>query len=110
MFRIFMNKLDHKPIAFSASPLKGLQILGLLETRSLNFENVLILDVNENSLPKLKIYEPLVPREVMISLGLNRLEKEEEIQRYQFKRLLSGARKVYLIYEESSKKEKAGFY
>ena len=109
MFRIFMNKLDHEITAFSGSPLKGLQILGLLETRSLNFENVLILDVNENSLPKLKIYEPLVPREVMISLGLNRLEKEEEIQRYQFKRLLSGARKVYLIYEESSKKEKSRF-
>ena len=109
MFRIFMNKLDHEITAFSGSPLKGLQILGLLETRSLNFENVIILDVNENSLPKLKIYEPLVPREVMISLGLNRLEKEEEIQRYQFKRLLSGAKNVYLIYEESSQKEKSRF-
>lgn len=109
MFRIFMNKLDNEITAFSGSPLKGLQILGLFETRSLNFENVLILDVNENSLPKLKVYEPLVPREVMISLGLNRLEKEEEIQRYQFKRLLSGAKKVYLIYEESSKKEKSRF-
>ena len=109
MFRVFMNKLDNEITAFSGSPLKGLQILGLFETRSLNFENVLILDVNENSLPKLKVYEPLVPREVMISLGLNRLEKEEEIQRYQFKRLLSGARKAYLIYEESSKKEKSRF-
>ena len=109
MFRVFMNKLDNEITAFSGSPLKGLQILGLFETRSLNFENVLILDMNENSLPKLKVYEPLVPREVMISLGLNRLEKEEEIQRYQFKRLLSGARNVYLIYEESSKKEKSRF-
>lgn len=109
MFRILINKLDHEITAFSGSPLKGLQILGLLETRSLNFENVIILDVNENSLPKLKIYEPLLPREVMISLGLNRLEKEEEIQRYQFKRLLSGAGNVYLIYEESAKKEKSRF-
>ncbi len=109
MFRVFMNKLDNEMTAFSGSPLKGLQILGLFETRSLNFENVIILDVNENFLPKLKVYEPLVPREVMISLGLNRLEKEEEIQRYQFKRLLSGARKAYLIYEESPKKEKSRF-
>ncbi|MDD5730253.1 MAG: PD-(D/E)XK nuclease family protein [Candidatus Omnitrophica bacterium] len=109
IFRIFENKLESEMISFSGSPLKGLQILGLFETRLLSFENVIVMDVNESVLPKLKIYEPLIPREVMISLGLNRLEKEEEIQRYQFRRLISCARNVYLIYQAKNDREKSRF-
>jgi ATP-dependent helicase/DNAse subunit B len=45
----------------------------------------------------------------MLSLGLNRLEKEEEIQRYQFMRLISSANNVHLVYEENQEKEKSRF-
>jgi len=100
IFKICKGRLEHEAVAFSGSPLKGLQVLGMLETRALDFENVLILDVNESVLPKLKIHEPLIPRDVMISLGLDRLEKEEEIQRYQFSCLLAPAKKVHLFYQE----------
>ena len=109
LFKIFKNKLENEMISFSGSPLKGLQILGLFEARSLNFENVIMMDVNESILPNLKIYEPLIPREVMITLGLNRLEKEEEIQRYQFRRLISSAKNALLIFQESPEKEKSRF-
>lgn len=106
---IFRHKLDSEAVSFSGSPLRGTQILGLFETRSLHFENVIVMDVNESTLPKLKIHEPLIPREVMINLGLNRLEKEEEIQRYQFNSLISGAKNVYLVYEKNQEKEKSRF-
>lgn len=109
LFRVFKNRMENEAVAFLGSPLKGLQVLGLFETRSLNFENVIIMDVNESSLPRLKIYEPLIPREVMISLGLNRLEKEEEIQRYQFRRLVQSAKNVYLVYQKRNDKEKSRF-
>lgn len=109
IFKIFQAKLDNTMISFSGSPLKGLQVLGLLETRSLNFDNVIIMDVNETALPNLKVYEPLIPREVMIGLGLNRLEKEEQIQRGQFKRLTSNAKNVYLIYAQDAEREKSRF-
>lgn len=109
IFKIFMDKLENEMISFSGSPLKGLQILGLLETRSLNFDNVIVMDVNESILPKLRIYEPLIPREVMLNLGLNRLEREEEMQRYQFMRLISSAKNVYLIYEENKNYERSRF-
>jgi ATP-dependent helicase/nuclease subunit B len=109
IFKIVKDKLDSEKISFSGSPLKGLQILGLFETRSLNFENVIIMDVNESMLPNLQIYEPLIPREVMVNLGLNRLEKEEEIQRYQFKRLMSSAKNISLIYQQGADKEKSRF-
>ncbi len=109
MFRVFEQKMNHEFITFEGSPLKGVQILGLLETRSLNFDNVIIMDVNEGALPSLRIHEPLIPREVMISLGLDRLELEEEIQRYQFMRLISSAKNVHLIYQESKDKERSRF-
>ncbi|MBL8014303.1 MAG: PD-(D/E)XK nuclease family protein [Candidatus Omnitrophica bacterium] len=109
MFRIFRERMETEIISFHGSPLKGLQILGLFETRSLNFEHVIVLNVNEGVLPRLNIYEPLIPREVMIKLNLDRLELEEEIQRYQFMRLISSAKNVHLIYREGADKEKSRF-
>jgi len=109
IYRIFMDDLEKEMVAFSGSPLKGLQILGLFETRALNFENVIVMDMNEGVLPQLSIYEPLIPREVMLGLGLNRLEKEDEIQRYQFMRLLGAAKRVHLIYAAGADKEKSRF-
>jgi ATP-dependent helicase/nuclease subunit B len=109
LFKIFRNKLENETVAFSGSPLKGVQILGVLETRALNFGHVLVLDANESILPKLKIREPLIPRDVMISLGLDRLEKEEEIQRYQFSRLIASAGRVDLFYAESEEHHRSRF-
>lgn len=109
IWEIFQQRLEKGVVSFIGSPLRGTQILGLLETRSLNFENVIVMDMNESVFPKLKIYEPLIPREVMLILGLNRLEKEEEIQRYQFMRLISCAKEVHLIYEKNQAKEKSRF-
>jgi len=109
IWSIFQQKIEGEKISFSGSPLRGTQILGFFETRSLNFKNVIIMDVNESILPRLKIYESLIPREVMLSLGLKRLEKEEEIQRYQFMRLVNSAKNIYLIYEQSQDKERSRF-
>ena len=106
---IFQKNLESKKVSFIGSPLRGVQILGLFETRSLSFKNVIILDVNEGLLPQLKVYHPLIPREVMLNLGLNRLEKEEEMQRYHFMRLINSAENVHLIYEKSPEKEKSRF-
>jgi hypothetical protein len=106
---IFRQKLRNETISFIGSPLKGAQILGFLEARSLCFKNVIVMDVNESILPTLKINDPLIPREVMLNLGLNRLEKEEEIQRYQFNSLIQSAVKVHLVYEKNEVKEKSRF-
>ncbi|MFA7114720.1 MAG: PD-(D/E)XK nuclease family protein [Candidatus Omnitrophota bacterium] len=106
---IFIKQLKNDVVPFIGSPLSGTQILGLFETRLLNFKNVILMDVNESYLPKLKITESLIPREVMLMLGLNRLEKEEEIQRYHFKRLLSGAENNYIVYSSDNVHERSRF-
>ncbi|MEK7448922.1 MAG: hypothetical protein AAB019_05490, partial [Planctomycetota bacterium] len=109
VWNIFRRRMENEMVSFSGSPLRGTQILGLLETRSLNFKNVIVMDANESVLPRLKLHEPLIPREVMLNLGLNRLSKEEEIQRYYFRRLISGAQNIYLVYEENREKVKSRF-
>jgi len=109
IFEIFANKIENEMISFSGSPLRGLQVLGVFEVRSLHFDYCIIVDANESVLPRLKVFEPLIPREVMISLGINRLEKEEEIQRYHFRRLISSAQQVDIIYQEGPEKERSRF-
>jgi len=109
IFKILESRLNDEKVSFQGSPLKGLQILGLLETRALTFENVIIVDANENVLPKVTVYEPLIPRQIMEGLGLGRLKQEEEIQRYHFMRLVRGAKKAYFVYDNSPEKEKSRF-
>ena len=109
LFKILDERLSSQMVAFSGSPLRGLQVLGLFETRALNFKNVIVVDVNEGLLPSLNIYEPLIPREVMIKLNLDRLELEEEIQRYGFMRLISAAQNVHLIYQQNSDRTRSRF-
>jgi ATP-dependent helicase/nuclease subunit B len=109
LFKVLDERLSSQMVAFSGSPLRGLQILGLFETRALNFKNVIVVDVNEGLLPSLNIYEPLIPREVMIKLDLDRLELEEEIQRYGFMRLISAAKNVHLIYQQNKDRARSRF-
>ncbi|MCF7870815.1 MAG: PD-(D/E)XK nuclease family protein [Candidatus Omnitrophica bacterium] len=109
VWHIFKQSVEATQISFVGSPLRGTQILGLFETRALQFKNVIVLDANEGILPKLKITEPLVPAEVKMSLGLPALGKEEEIQRYHFMRLVESAENVFLIWAKNQALEKSRF-
>lgn len=109
LLKIMQERLGREMVAFKGSPLVGLQVLGLIETRSLSFDHAIVVDVNEGVLPNLNIYEPLIPREVMIGLNIDRLELEEEIQRYQFMRLISSAKEVHLIYKDRPEKARSRF-
>ncbi|HRZ40178.1 MAG TPA: PD-(D/E)XK nuclease family protein, partial [Candidatus Omnitrophota bacterium] len=109
LFTIFVSFIEREIVAFHGSPLKGLQVLGLFETRSLNFDHVIVMDANEGVLPRLNVYEALIPRDVMVGLGLDRIEQEEEIQRYGFLRLISSAKSVHLVFQENPEKERSRF-
>ncbi len=109
MAHIFEDDMGAETVRFQGTPLKGLQVLGLEETRSLNFDHVIVMDVNEGVLPNINVHASLIPREVMIQLKLDRLELEEEIQRYQFMRVISSAKKVHLVYQKNKEKEPSRF-
>lgn len=109
IFKLFLELVEGRVFSFKGSPLKGLQVLGIFEVRDLNFENVIFLDLNEAVFPNIRVENPLIPREVLLELGIDKLEKEEEILRYHFRRLIGGAKNVFLIYQEKEDKERSRF-
>ncbi len=102
-FELLKINLSLEKIPFSGTPVRGLQILGVLETRNLKFKNLVVLDVNEGVLPRTDKGESLVPEGIFTILGLPHYHKREQIMRYHFRRLLGSAENVFLIYQTCSK-------
>ncbi|MFD2244726.1 PD-(D/E)XK nuclease family protein [Pontibacter ruber] len=98
-FRKFLNELIASTrLPFSGEPISEVQIMGMLETRALDFENVIILSVNENTLPAPKRHESLMPYDVLKQFGLPTYAETEGAMAYNFYRLLQRAKRVNLLY------------
>ncbi|MEO0155834.1 MAG: PD-(D/E)XK nuclease family protein [candidate division WOR-3 bacterium] len=108
-FRLIKNYLRTIRYPFPGTPVKGLQVLGFLETRNIKFDTVYILDVNEGILPDVKKEDTLLPNGLRAYLGLPTYETREKIFNYYFETLLSGAKEVHIFYVEGADKEKSRF-
>ncbi len=107
---IFFKKYimtGHTP--FSGTPLKGLQVLGSLETRNLKFDTVFVLDANEDILPDTRKEETLLPFKAREILGLPTYLDRDKLSAYYFDALLKGAKKVHLFFIENDKTERSRF-
>jgi ATP-dependent helicase/nuclease subunit B len=93
---------------FEGHPLVGLQVLGLLETRLLSFDQVIVIDTNEDIMPAHEEVNPLLPEPLKGALGLAGREREETIIRYHFERLISCAKEVHLFWQASTKPTSTG--
>ncbi len=96
-------------IQFDTEPLETLQLVGVLETRALNFKNTVILDVNEGKFPPPKEIDPLIPLDVRKELGMHSYEDEEEMAKYYFYRLIKGSDEVHLIYRDTPELPRSRF-
>ncbi|MBZ0243146.1 MAG: PD-(D/E)XK nuclease family protein, partial [Bacteroidales bacterium] len=85
-------------VPFSGEPLQGLQIMGLLETRNLDFESLHILGVNEGTLPQEKSYQSLIPADIRKAFGLSSYPDRQAVYAYHFFRLLQKANTIHLYY------------
>ena len=94
---------------FEGTPVKGLQVLGFLETRNLRFDRVFILDVNEEVLPDTKKEDTLLPFRAREILGLPTYQDRDALVEYYFEALLQGAGEVHLFFIENDKKERSRF-
>ncbi len=90
-------------IPFSGEPLKGLQVMGFLETRLLDFENLFILSVNEDTLPASSNHPSFIPYNIRKSFGLPTYEDQQAVSSYHFYRLLQRAKNIYLLYNTEAK-------
>lgn len=91
-------------VPFTGEPLQGLQVMGLLETRSLDFENVVILSMNERVFPRRRSINSFIPNYIRRAHGMSTIEQQEAIVAFNFYRLLNRASSVTLIYDSSAQK------
>ncbi len=92
------NLVNTETIDFKGEPLQGLQIMGLLETRLLNFKNVIMLSVNEGKLPLGNSQNTYLPFDVRKTHELHTFLENDSIYAYHFYRLIQEAENVYLLY------------
>jgi CRISPR/Cas system-associated exonuclease Cas4 (RecB family) len=92
---------------FLGTPLRGVQVLGFLETRNIKFEKVFFLDVNEGVVPKMTKEDTLLPFKVRKLLGLPTYLDREKLMAYIFDTLIRGAQEVHLFYVENDEKERS---
>ncbi|NVK53622.1 MAG: PD-(D/E)XK nuclease family protein [Flavobacteriaceae bacterium] len=100
--QLFQQLIQSENIAFQGEPLQGLQLMGMLETRMLDFENVIITSVNEHILPKSSSQNSFIPFDVKLDVGLPTYKEKDAIFSYHFFRLLQRAKNIYLLYNSEN--------
>ncbi|CAH8288027.1 PD-(D/E)XK nuclease superfamily protein [Mariniflexile fucanivorans] len=98
LFSIYKELLSSETLDFQGEPLQGLQIMGMLESRVLDFETVIISSVNEGVLPSGKSNNSFIPFDVKLENKLPTYKEKDAVYTYHFYRLLQRAKNVYILY------------
>ncbi|TYA74302.1 PD-(D/E)XK nuclease family protein [Seonamhaeicola marinus] len=98
LFSIYKELLASETLDFQGEPLQGLQIMGMLESRVLDFETVIISGVNEGILPSGKSNNSFIPFDVKIENKLPTYKEKDAVYTYHFYRLLQRAKNVFILY------------
>ncbi|MGN0190383.1 MAG: PD-(D/E)XK nuclease family protein, partial [Candidatus Cryptobacteroides sp.] len=108
----WMKLLDQilQPVSvpFAGEPLKGLQVMGPLESRALDFRNLVILSCNEGVFPRKSFSSSFIPPELRKGFGLPTYEYQDAVWAYYFYRLIQRAENVWLLYDSRSDGVKTG--
>ncbi|WP_276365807.1 PD-(D/E)XK nuclease family protein [Chryseolinea sp. H1M3-3] len=96
--RLFRQLVQSHRIPFNGEPLKGLQVMGVLETRNLDFKNVFILSLNEGSFPSFTNKSSYIPFSIRKAYGMPTAEHQDAMYAYLFYRMLQRAENVFLFY------------
>jgi hypothetical protein len=99
VFHLVERLAGSMSVQFEGLPLKGLQVMGVLETRSLDFDNLFILSMNERIFPRKHYTRSMIPHAIRAGYGMATIEHQESIYAYYFYRLITRAKNVYLLYD-----------
>lgn len=105
---IYKQVIDLAEVSFEGEPLNGLQIMGVLESRVLDFETVIVTSMNEGKFPAGKSQNSFIPYDVKRELGLPTFKEKDAIYTYHFYHLLQRATNIYLLYNTESEGLDAG--
>lgn len=98
-FRLLKKLIINISVPFSGEPLSGLQIMGVLETRALDFDNLIILSMNEGIFPLKKAAGSFIPYNLRKGFDLPTYENQDSIYAYHFYRLINRAKRIFLLYD-----------
>ena len=93
---------------FHGEPLRGLQVMGPLETRALDFDNLILLSCNEGIFPRRSVAASFVPAELRRSFGLPTYEYQDAVWAYYFYRMIRRAGQVWLLFDSRTEGVKGG--
>jgi len=96
--RLMRKLFASTSIPFHGEPVKGLQVMGVLETRTLDFKNLLLLSVNEGFMPGTNSDNTFIPQFLRKHFELNTIEHQDSIYAYYFYRLIQRAERVTFVY------------
>ncbi len=108
-FSFYNHFIEQIQIPFAGTPLIGLQVLGFLETRSLKFDRVFLLDANDDVISGMRSDESLIPTRVRAELGVPTYRDRERLHTYYLDLLIHSAREVDCFYIEKDKKERSRY-
>ena len=98
LYGLYQQLLREEKIDFQGEPLEGLQVMGMLESRNLDFETVILSSVNEGILPSGKSNNSFIPFDVKREFGMPTYKEKDAVYTYHFYRLLQRAKRIYLLY------------
>lgn len=100
--RLISKVLTTSNIPFHGEPAIGMQVMGVLETRNLDFRNVVLLSLNEGQLPKAGGESSFIPYNLRKAFGMTTIEHKNAVYAYYFYRLIQRAENITLLYNTSS--------
>lgn len=95
-------------IPFEGEPVRGVQIMGFLETRTLDFKHVIVVSANEGKLPTARSLNSYIPFGLRRVFDLPTFEEQDAIYAYHFKRLIQRAEDIHFIYDNSTEGDSTG--
>ena len=108
MWRLLGQLTARASVPFKGEPLKGLQIMGPLETRALDFDNLIILSCNEGMFPRRAVAPSFIPAELRKGFGLPTYEYQDSVWAYYFYRLIQRASNVWLLFDSRTELSRSG--
>ncbi|WP_300702679.1 PD-(D/E)XK nuclease family protein [Bacteroides sp.] len=100
--RLLNRLLTSANIPFHGEPAIGMQVMGVLETRNLDFRNLIMLSLNEGQLPKAGGESSFIPYNLRKAFGMTTIEHKNAVYAYYFYRLIQRAENITLLYNTSS--------
>ena len=106
--RLFNRIIQSIRVPFSGEPLEGIQIMGVLVSRNLDFENIYFLSMSEDNFPGGANSQSFIPYNIRRAYGLPTLEQRDAIYAYLFNRLLQRSSQMHLMYNSDNSGGKGG--